>query len=90
MVLDRRKDPLAKYKVKKGIPMPHLQYKGQPSKYPISTMEVGDCFYLKIPRKRFDTVRRTLYSLARRHGRKISIRKVGEARLLHYGVWRVK
>ena len=75
-----------------GIPLPKRVRKGSLSRYNFHKMALGQAFFLSLERSPRDI--RSLHTLARPHGIRISVRRLSvdfEGRPCEgYGVWRVE
>jgi hypothetical protein len=67
--------------IEKDVPLPAS---AKWSKYPFAEMEIGDSFV--VPRERHEQLRSASSWAGRRHGRKFTIRIVGE----QVRCWRIK
>jgi hypothetical protein len=77
------------FEVRKGIPLPVATREGfsKPSKYPFSTMDVGDMFFVPAAKKSFSSL---ASAAGKRLGRKFSTRAATENGVEGIGCWRVE
>ncbi len=77
------------FEVRKGIPVPEATREGftKPSKYPFTTMEVGDMFFVPAAKKSFSSL---VSAYGKKTGRKFTTRTVEDNSVIGIGVWRTE
>ena len=77
------------FEIRKNVPVPASTREGfrKPSKYPFTSMEVGDMFFVPGAKKSFSSL---VSANSKRLGRKFTVRSVTNGEVAGMGCWRVE